>query len=496
VSADTLERCEAIIDASGVAPLIESKLAVGVRPRQLSVRTLLVGLLLVLGDDRPAHLVRVHRALVALEERDMVRLGVLVHWHDVAHLLTYRQIEYTFGVLTRALAKDHPDGDPSDVLALVLDALVEASVPAIYKDASSSLAVDWSDQEAFATPPARPERQSADQEASWGHRRPGPGKSDLFFGYYFSAATMVNDESGPPVPELVRRMALSTCAHDPVRAVVPVLERMAESDIALGDLLCDSGYAHRRSEYWALPLRAAGARLVMDLHPSDRGTKGTFGGAICCNGNLYCPCTPPALLTLGPLPRGATEGEVAAHDVRSAELARYKLGRISRDDADGYHRVMCPAAMGKVRCPRREQSMNLPFDRPSVAGPPESAPTCCVQATLSVPAEVNAKTTQKHDYPSAAHRRSFARRTAVERSYSTLKDPASTDVTRGWCRVMGLSAISLLLACAVVTRNVRITDAFEDRQRDDQRRRDAGLEPKTRKRRRRTSADLIAAATG
>ena len=180
--------------------------------------------------------------------------------------------------------------------------------------------------------------------------------------------------------------------------------------------------------------------------------------------------------------------------MRSAELARYKLGRISADDADGYHRVMCPAAMGKVRCPRREQSLALSFDRPSVTAPPQSAPTCCVQATLTVPAEVNAKTKQKHDYPSAAHRRSFARRTAVERSYSTMKDPASTDVTRGWCRVMGLSAISLLLACAVVARNVRIVDAFEQRQREDERRRRAGLEPTTRTRRRRTSADLIAAA--
>ena len=433
----TLERCEAIIDASGVAPLIESKLAVGVRPRQLSVRTLLVGIAATISDGRPAHLVRVHRALVSLSETDQERLGVLVAWHGVIHRLTYRQTEYTFGLAARALAKENPDGDPSDLLALVLDALVEASVPPSYKEASTSLAVDWSDQEAFATPPSGPERTSADREASWGHRRPGPGKSDLFFGYFFSAATMVADEGGPAVPELVRRMALSTCSHDPVRAVVPVLERMDEGSI--GDVLCDSGYAHRRSEYWALPLRAAGARLVMDLHPSDRGTKGTFGGAICANGNLYCPCTPPALLTLGPLARGATEAEVAAHDVRSAELARYKLGRISADDADGYHRVMCPAAMGKVRCPRREQSLALSFDRPSVTAPPQSAPTCCVQATLTVPAEVNAKTKQKHDYPSAAHRRSFARRTAVERSYSTMKDPASTDVTRGWCRVMGLS---------------------------------------------------------
>ena len=170
-----------------------------------------------------------------------------------------------------------------------------------------------------------------------------------------------------------------------------------------------------------------------------------------------------------------------------------KLGRISRDDADGYHRVMCPAAMGKVRCPARADSMALSFERPSVTAPPASTPPCCVQATLTVPAEVNAKTKQKHDYPSAAHRRSFARRTAVERSYSTMKDPASTDVTR-WCRVMGLSAISLLLACAVVARNVRIANAFEERQCENGRRRRAGLEPKSRQRRRRTSLDLMGAA--
>jgi len=42
--------------------------------------------------------------------------------------------------------------------------------------------------------------------ASWGRRhakKPGP-KDELFFGYYFSLATMVNDENKDAVPELVR----------------------------------------------------------------------------------------------------------------------------------------------------------------------------------------------------------------------------------------------------------------------------------------------------
>jgi hypothetical protein len=44
---------------------------------------------------------------------------------------------------------------------------------------------------------------------------------------------------------------------------------------------------------------------------------------------------------------------VATHDEKAAELPRHKLGRISADDADGYHRVSCPAVMGKLRCPLR-----------------------------------------------------------------------------------------------------------------------------------------------
>ena len=485
-----LARLEAVIDASGVAEIIEARLAVGVRPRQLRVRTLLLGLLLAVHDARPAHLRRAHGALLALCGSERTRLGVTAEWHGRVHLLTYRQVEYTFSLVVGALSKEHPDGAPSEELRSVLDALVEATVP--NDVATTSLAVDWSDQETFARPPGDPARPGADAEASWGHRSAGVAKEDLFFGYYFSAATMVADEEGPAVPELVRRMALTSCARDPVTAFVPTLEAMAAGGIALGDVLCDSGYAHRLSEHWALPVRRAGGQLVMDLHPHDRGTRGTFGGAICCNGNLYCPATPQALFDLHTLARGASADQVAAHDARTAELARYKLGRISADDPDGFHRVECPAVTAKVRCPRRAASMASGYDRPEITHPPDPAPCCCVQRTMTVPPEVNAKTSQKHDYPSASHRRSFARRTAVERSYATLKDPASTDVRRGWCRVMGLAAISLLLACAVVVRNERVLDAFEERQRVDARRRAAGLEPKTRTRRRRTIDDLIA----
>ena len=59
-------------------------------------------------------------------------------------------------------------------------------------------------------------------------------------------------------------------------------------------MLAGSGYAHRDAAAWALPVRAAGAQLIQDLHPHDRGPKGTHDGAIIINGNLYCWVTVPS----------------------------------------------------------------------------------------------------------------------------------------------------------------------------------------------------------
>ena len=351
-----------------------------------------------------------HEALVSLSEADRWRLGVLVERHGVAHVLTYRQTEYLNHLLTGVLGKEEPDGLATARLQDLLDTLVDASVPARYKSASSSLALDWTDVESFAHPPGK-DGISADPEAAWGHRRGGgPGeKSELFFGHYANLATMVEEEDGPEVPELVRQMTLSACRHDPVPVAVETLgRRFAAGALVPGDVLSDSGYAHRVPEHFALALRVAGAKLVIDLHPADRGPQGTFAGAIAANGNLYCPATPVALFCLAPLARAATDAEIAAHDEKAAELARYKLGRVTADDADGYHRVTCPAVAHKLRCPLRPGSMALSYSHPSVLSPPEHPPTCCVQQSLTVPPTVNAKTRQKHDYPGRAWRRSYA----------------------------------------------------------------------------------------
>src|SRR6266852_5978369 len=164
-------------------------------------------------------------------------------------------------------------------------------------------------------------------------------------------------------------MSLSSCHPGPVRAFTKVLTSMAAAGITLGDILADSGYAHRDAEAWAIPLRQAGAQLIQDLHPHDRGPQGTHQGAIIANGNLYRPA--------------ATLEQATAHDAQTAELARYKLGPVSSDDTDGYHRAACPAVTGKIRCPLRPGSMTLDRNRPEILTPPEHPPACCAQQTIT-----------------------------------------------------------------------------------------------------------------
>jgi hypothetical protein len=136
--------------------------------------------------------------------------------------------------------------------------------------------------------------------------------------------------------------------------------------------------------------------------------------------------------------------------------------------------------------------MTLDRGRPEILQPPDHPPACCTQQTITVPPHVLAKTAQKHDYPSAAWRRSYTRRTGAERSFATTKDPASNDISRGWCRLMGLAPLMLFTTTLLTVRNQRILHAWNTRQQQTQRRAAAGLPPKTRKRRRTTLTDLTA----
>ena len=369
-------------------------LPAGVRPRQLSVRTLLAGMCLTQADHRPAHLTRVHQALTSLPEDDQRRLGVIADWKHGPHQLTYRQTERTFGLVAAALGKDQPDGLPSAGAAGGLRRPARGQHPGPVQG-RQHVAGGGLDRPGILLPaPAARHQRLRRPRSLLGspQEQPAaqPGRAVLRLLPVRRDHDARGERPGRPRTRPPRHGLVTPARPGP--RLRPRADRDARPGIPLGDILDDSGYAHRDADAWALPLRAAGAALVQDLHPHDRGPKGTHHGAIIANGNLYCPCTPRTLLELGPLARTATRDQAADHDRQTAELARYKLGRLTADDADGYHRVACPAAMGKIRCPLRPASMRLDRGRPEILHPPEHPQACCAQQTITVPPDVLAKT--------------------------------------------------------------------------------------------------------
>ena len=190
---------------------------------------------------RPAQLEAAWRALDSLAVADQLSVGFAQSKGGECHTASYRQVSDTFSVLCRgidptpvpsfrgvpdqervlhlAAARSSVDTEAAAArLDAVSDALIEASVPAAYKSASSSLAVDWTDHETWSRArPVEDLQPANDPDASFGHaKRNAPGAKDyLFFGYYAQVATMVRDEGGAAVPELVRRIAVHAPASTP-----------------------------------------------------------------------------------------------------------------------------------------------------------------------------------------------------------------------------------------------------------------------------------------
>jgi hypothetical protein len=234
-----------LLERSGVPEMLESWMPTTGRPRVLSPKEILFGMLVAIDEDHVAHLTAGHEALSDSDPGEK-------------RSATYRQFTNTHQVMIRAIDPspcpsykgvadnerqvhllDHRLGvDPLQAvlrLETVMDALIDASVPEVYKDASRSLAIDWTDHETWSRPRAKDDPQPAnDPDASWGHaKRNAPGAIDhLFFGYYAQAATMVKDERGKDIPELVRAVVFLAPRHDPAAAIPSALLRRSGNGLS------------------------------------------------------------------------------------------------------------------------------------------------------------------------------------------------------------------------------------------------------------------------
>ena len=203
-----------------VAPRIEAMLPIGVRARQLGVRTLLAGMCLTQADGRPAHLTRVRRPWSACPKTTAKarRPRGLEKRPAPADLPASR-------VRLQPCRRRWPRTSPTGCRRAGSSAPEMTCWRHRSRKDSRTPAPRWRWTGRTWSPSPGPRRR---RQRLRRPRRPGATAGtglrsidELFFGCYFSAGTMEREESGAEVPELARRMTLCSCRRDPARALRP-----------------------------------------------------------------------------------------------------------------------------------------------------------------------------------------------------------------------------------------------------------------------------------
>jgi len=452
------------VDASGVPAVLERALRPTGRgrPRQLTVRALLVGLKLAVDSAKTACLTDVFLVLTEglpeavqhdLGVRDR-RTGRVITVHQVRRLLDSIKARLDPGATAGS-------GDRAARLAAlqqILDDLLAATMPAMLPT-SGAYAVDGTGTWSWARGKDK-QSTAADPDAAWGVKTSKSGKQERYFGYELHAVVRVgrlNDDR--PVPCLAERIVVTPASTNCSEAVLPTIAKMRADGLRLREVIADRGYTYKTG--WSRGLRALDVDSVLDLHPTQLGSRGSHGGARVIAGVPHCPATPGALDTI-PRPERLAESpplEVFLGQISTRE--QWALRRVAGPDSSGAERFECPVRAGKLRCPLVSLSMGQPVTLPKVLEPPDpSAHRCCTQRTITVPGDVDYKSRQRHYWGSRDWIISFSRRSRVEGWFGNLKDRSREALGRGAFRVMGLCKSSLMLGIYAAATNLRLLDAW------------------------------------
>jgi hypothetical protein len=478
---------ENLIDTSGVVPILDSLMPTGVKRRQLSVRTVLLGFLLTARKKQPLYLTNVIENLRELPVDVQRRLGVVavIQGFSGEHAATYRQCEDTFRRLMLVLDPEYVPASRSRttqrgpiqnrcererLLTEVCDRL-HFAILSLSPVSSSCLSVDWSDAEAWGRG-GRRRKPPTDPTAGW-KRRPakvphldaptkrGKKQGQAYFGWQEQLLVLARDEGGARVPEFILMSELTRPDDNPVTLSLAMMSRLKALGFKSGgDALADSAYPFNVNPGWTEAVWALGLSPVVDIHPHDLGMAGTESGAIVFNDCLYCPQTPQALFDI-PMPDRRNSASCASYDAAVKVRDSYRFRNHGRRDAvTGRQRMVCPAEAGTARCGNKQQSVALPYSNPAISNPPNPKPPCCAQVTISIGPARQGKIRQKHIYNSPEWRESYNRRTGVERANSAGKDKAQEDFSRGRIRFFGRGKQQLVRVLGYVAVNLRLLHNF------------------------------------
>lgn len=308
-----------------------------------------------------------------------------------------------------------------------------------------------------------------------------PGGTSSYFGYGLHVLVRVADIhknkgvwSAPdhPEPQLVEEFAVTPASTDIVEVTLDMLKRVIDKGQPIGDLLGDRHYSHKRYDRWALPLNQLGIKQVLDLRSDDHGEKDEQG-AIIIAGTPHCPALPHGLRRLAQPGSSADEtlSEQYQHDI--AHRSRYAMRRhqTAQQNRDGKARWQCPAADGRIACPRLAASREVAAatGEPLIDLTDVPMTTWCPQTpdlrppVKTIPATPAIKHQQELYYGSPEWQFSYNRRTRVEGVFGNLKNGSGSSIKRGFTRLVGQPLVTLALAAATVAYNLKELEDWHDR---------------------------------
>lgn len=235
-----------------------------------------------------------------------------------------------------------------------------------------------------------------------------------------------------------------------------------------GHLVADRAYLPgTKPEELALPMRAAGFKLVFDFPKNHLGKQGEGDGAILVDGARYCPAMPQPLInaTYNYQNLPADDPHALTDEIYTQQLAQrepYRLKLKQAPNAKGQVRYSCPA-LGEhatIRCPFRDPDPKV-IDKPLKLIPKSALPTnpqkICTQHSISLSVSNGAKYEQAYPHRSQQWTQKYSvLRNVVESMNASLKhgafapiDDAQMRPRRGW------AAQFLSTALLVVATNVR-----------------------------------------
>lgn len=482
---------ERVIDRSEIVELIEGRIAAHQarlgRPRQISVKALLVALLANAESGR-LFLINVPGYFDSLPAKTRERLGI-----TRTGRVTRRQVESLYGLICRSLENEGAGRlDSFDELCekllvasahhetrtsrdIAIDGTSIASwgtrrkpKPRKKTKAAAEAEVPVEDAEGSKDKDAKKKTKKDDKETTdpdprWRGKGQNAWKRPVF-GYDLTVAVTIPNGVGRPVPMAATTMRFrpAGAGKESLASALAVAEDTARNRGGLGDVLVDREYTQRiDGSDFILPLRALGAEPVFELKVNQRGARGTQRGALVVDGQPYSPAMPEKLHDIAQPAVNATLDKIQAYQHEIGLREQYRLIPHGSRRSDGSQVYQCPASAGKLRCPLVATSQLLALGTMPAFPPlnPMAGSVCTKKYTTFAAHEL--PLSQREQYGSFDWYLSMNRRNRVEGFFGNLKDKARENLNRGTIRVRGIFKTGLLVAIAVASVNMRLADKWQ-----------------------------------